>query len=142
MPITDKRRGIKLFWFSIINTIKGFKVTIINLFRRPITVQYPDEKLKVSDRFRGILENDVSQCIICMACARACPVDCIEIDFQKEDGKRKLVKYDIHIYKCLFCGLCIEACPKGCLTMTKNYEFAQYDKKNLIINCCKNNKPS
>ena len=36
--------------------------------------------------------------------------------------------------RCVFCGLCVEACPVDALGMTKEYEWAVYDKRSLKLN--------
>jgi len=55
-------------------------VTFQNILRRPVTTQYPDERLTVSRRIRG---NEFTwfekQCAGCFTCARSCPIHCIEI---------------------------------------------------------------
>ena len=59
------------------------------IFRRPYTIQYPDRTpVRVQDtlpfRYRGILEVDLEICTGCLACERACPIDCIVIDVEKD----------------------------------------------------------
>jgi formate hydrogenlyase subunit 6/NADH:ubiquinone oxidoreductase subunit I len=34
--------------------------------------------------------------------------------------------------RCLFCALCEEVCPPKCLTLTKNYDYEAYDKRDLV----------
>jgi NADH-quinone oxidoreductase subunit I len=36
--------------------------------------------------------------------------------------------------RCLFCGLCVQACPVDALAMTREYEWAVYDKRDLLLN--------
>ncbi len=124
----------------------GMRVTLKYLFAKPITLQYPDEKWEMPEAFRGKLHNNIDDCIGCMACSRACPVDCITIETRKPPKgldlgqtsggtKKKLVvpKFEIDISTCLFCGLCVEACPTGCITMTKEYEYSTYDRRTDLL---------
>ena len=114
--------------------IKGFGVTAKYLFRPAVTVQYPTERKPIPPRFRGLLINDVPRCISCELCAKACPVDCFTITWEKsEGGKRKLTQFDINMYTCMFCGLCTEVCPTECLTMTGGYESATFDRGDLVF---------
>jgi len=55
-------------------------VTLKTFFRRPITTQYPEERLNISRRSRGnelIWQED--QCSGCTTCARTCPIGVIHI---------------------------------------------------------------
>ena len=83
--------------------------------------------VKVADRFRGHLHNDIERCIVCKACAKACPIDCFWIDGEKtESNKLRPSRFDIDLLKCMYCGLCVFACPTGCLTMTKEWWGATF----------------
>ena len=84
--------------------------------------------VKVADRFRGHLHNDIERCIVCKACATACPIDCFWIDGEKtESNKLRPSRFDIDLLKCMYCGLCVFACPTGCLTMTKEWWGATFN---------------
>ncbi|MBE7462066.1 MAG: 4Fe-4S binding protein [Planctomycetes bacterium] len=79
-------------------------------------------EVKVADRFRGHLHNDIERCIVCRNCSKACPIDCFFIDGEKTvSNKWRPSRFDIDILKCMYCGLCVFACPTGCLTMTKEW---------------------
>jgi len=85
--------------------------------------------VKVADRFRGHLHNDIERCIVCKACANACPIDCFWIDGEKtESNKLRPSRFDIDLLKCMYCGLCVFACPTGCLTMTKEWWGATFNE--------------
>ena len=53
--------------------------------------------------------------------------------------KRRLTleRYDIDMALCMYCGLCTEACPTGCLYMTKMYEYATFDRQDLLFHFAK-----
>ena len=98
----------------------GMAVTFSHLLRRPSTIEYPDRMaIRVQDtlplRYRGILEVDLEICTACLACERACPIDCIVIDAEKDKAAGGLVmtRFDIDMGKCMYCGLCSEPCPTG-----------------------------
>ena len=103
-----------------------------------MTVQYPHESLPIPDNGRYKLHNEIDDCIVCDKCVKVCPVDCIDIEpiraveeFGKtSDGTPKRIhaaKFDIDMGKCCFCGLCTTVCPTECLTMTKSFDFSEYD---------------
>ncbi len=105
------------------------------------TVRYPHEMLPVPDNGRYKLHNEIEDCIVCDKCANVCPVDCIEIESirsVKEFGRtsdgtpRKIyaARFDIDMAKCCYCGLCTTVCPTECLTMTKEFDFSDYEIRN------------
>ena len=109
-------------------TAVGMRITWRYLLQKPITVQYPDEKLPIPDRFRGVHYLEQEKCINCLACARACPVDCIEMDAVRHRKELEWVKFTIDYTKCLFCELCVYPCPKDCIHMGKEYAMVSEDR--------------
>lgn len=139
------RQYFRNIFLGVWTVLLGMKITIIQLFRPGITLQYPDEKWEVPDGYRGRLHNIIEDCIGCRACERDCPVDCIKIKIEKpargEDLghtsggtpiKLKTIIFDIDMSLCMYCGLCTEACPTDCLIMTKEYEYSTTNREDLI----------
>lgn len=125
--------------FGIVSLVKGFAVTLKFFFSKPITVQYPDEKIDVSERFRGLIrqirdENAEEICNACGVCSLNCPVKVITVEGYKDEatGKRKCKSYSINFGRCMFCGLCVEVCPVKCLVHSTEYEVAHYRKEELV----------
>lgn len=112
---------------------EGLSVTFDHMSRRPITVQYPYEKLIPSERFRGRIHFEFDKCIACEVCVRVCPINLPVVDwaFNKEIKKKELRHYSIDFGVCIFCGNCVEYCPTNCLSMTEEYELAAYDRHEL-----------
>lgn len=109
-----------------------------------MTLQYPHESLPIPDNGRYKLHNEIDDCIVCDKCVKVCPVDCIDIEPIKSvetfghtsDGTPKRIyaaKFDIDMGKCCFCGLCTTVCPTECLTMTKSFDFSEFDIKEHIF---------
>mgnify|MGYP002777102892 CR=1 FL=1 len=107
-----------------------------------VTLTYPYEALPIPDNGRYRLHNEIDDCIVCDKCAVVCPVDCIAIETIKSpepigetsDGSVKRLwagKFDIDMAKCCYCGLCTTVCPTECLTMTKVYDYSEFDIKNM-----------
>ncbi|MDJ0535391.1 MAG: NAD(P)H-quinone oxidoreductase subunit I [Xenococcaceae cyanobacterium MO_207.B15] len=112
---------------------QGLSVTFDHMKRRPITVQYPYEKLIPSERYRGRIHYEFDKCISCEVCVRVCPINLPVVDweFDKKAKKKKLKHYSIDFGVCIFCGNCVEYCPTNCLSMTEEYELASYDRHEL-----------
>ena len=117
---------------------KGLKTTLQHLFRRPVTVQYPEERLPLPLGYRGRValvydgEKGRYRCTACGLCAKACPVEIIQIT-RARDEKGKPIPYperfEYNLLECIVCGLCVEACPFEALTMTQERELAVYSRK-------------
>jgi len=118
---------------------EGMAVTCSHFIRKPSTVQYPDRvPLRVQDtlpfRYRGILEVDLEICTGCLACERACPIDCIVIGATKDKQTKQMIltRFDIDIAKCMYCGLCSEPCPTGSIHHTPEFEGADFSLESMI----------
>ena len=115
--------------FLLVELVKGMMVTGRHLFRRKITVQYPEEKTPMSPRFRGLhalrrYDNGEERCIACKLCEAVCPALAIHIESeQRQDGTRRTTRYDIDLVKCIFCGFCEEACPVDAIVETRIHEY-------------------
>ena len=112
---------------------QGLSVTFDHMRRRPITVQYPYEKLIPSERYRGRIHYEFDKCIACEVCVRVCPINLPVVDWvmNKETKKKELRNYSIDFGACIFCGNCVEYCPTNCLSMTEEYEMSAFDRHSL-----------
>ena len=123
---------IKRFFkaFLLLELLKGLKLTFKYMFKKHVTVQYPDEKTPISPRFRGMhalrrYENDEERCIACKLCEAVCPALAITIEAgpRGEDGQRRTTRYEIDMFKCIYCGFCEESCPVDSIVETNVLEY-------------------
>ena len=104
------------------------------------TIQYPEEKLEVPERFRYIPfliyeEKDGKQedwCTSCGICAKVCPPQCIWIVRTDDPVTKRPVPAPKEFYIdtdiCMNCGYCAEYCPFDAIKMDHDYELASYDR--------------
>ena len=113
---------------------KGMKVTMINLLRRRITTQYPEQKLTVSRRTRGNeLVWSKEKCTGCATCARTCPQGVIRIVTSPgEDNRYSVDVFEVDTGYCISCGLCVESCPYDALFLGYAYELGRYRRGDLV----------
>ena len=68
------------------------------------------------------------KCIDCLACARACPIDCIEMEAVRHGKELEWISFTLDYQKCMFCELCVYPCPKDCIHMGTEYAFVAFDR--------------
>ena len=123
----------------IIPILQGLKLTLSRLFSRPITIQYPEEKLPPAPRWRGIqfFEKDdrgKTKCVACGLCMAVCPSQCITIETaEDEEGRRYPLTYEIDASRCIFCGFCEEACPVNAIFMGRSCEWVEGTRDPLLM---------
>ena len=122
----------------VLSSLKAVWVVFARLFRRPVTIEYPDQPLPVSSRWRGriVLSRDPDgeeRCVACYLCSVACPVDCIALQATEDaHGRRYPESFRINFSRCIFCGFCEEACPTYAIQLTPDFEMGEYRRKNLV----------
>ena len=167
-------------WVTLTTILGGMGITLVHLIRARndnVTLQYPEERWPRPERnigfehsnynvIRSRLHVDMDDCIGCLKCERACPVDCIKIETEKapnrgEDikdiqhigittnGTRKamvVTRFDIDMTECCYCNLCTYPWPEECIFMTGgpnakkhpiDYEFSEPDRSDLIYRFAK-----
>jgi NADH-quinone oxidoreductase subunit I len=129
---------------KIISMIMGLFIVLKYAFKRPITLQYPEEKRKLPARSRGrqylTKWNDgLERCVGCELCAIVCPSQAIYVKPAANEpgnihshGERYASDFQINMLRCIYCGYCEEACPTGAIVLSNEYELSGYTRESLI----------
>ena len=135
-------RTITNFFSTSLEAVKGlasaYAITLKHLFRKPITIEYPEVKRELPARSRARIiltrsPNGDERCVACYLCSATCPVSCISMEAaEREDGRRYAAWFRINFARCIYCGLCEEACPTLAIQLTPDFEFCDYDILKLV----------
>ena len=123
--------------------VSGLATTARTMLAPARTREYPDVKPPLPPRSRGVIALLTENCTVCMLCARECPDWCIYIESHKEtvpaaepggrDRQRNMLdRFAIDFSLCMYCGICIEACPFDALHWSPEFEYAEFDIRDLL----------
>src|SRR5512135_2730983 len=125
------------FWFG--SKARDTQPTVVQDSKTEglFTVEYPDERLPVYERFRVLpvliydTEDGNVRCTSCNICAKVCPPQCIWMT-QAKGPKGTVVPLPEDFYidmdVCMNCGLCSEYCPFDAIKMDHNFELSNYER--------------
>jgi NADH-quinone oxidoreductase subunit I len=119
--------------------LRAMRVTLVNLFRKPITVHYPDKTRAYPDRYRGLLalvydkETGEEACIGCRLCEYVCPPAVIKVEMLKGEKRNYAKTFSLELYACEFCELCVQVCPTDAIVMMKSFDLSTADRRELLL---------
>ena len=122
--------------------VAGLWITFRHMFRRKVTMQYPEQKWALPEGYRGIpvLVSDQegrTKCVACYLCEFICPPLAIRIEAGELPSDNNVEKYpvrfDINMLRCIMCGLCEEVCPEEAIFMSSTYELAGGSREEMIF---------
>jgi NADH-quinone oxidoreductase subunit I len=121
----------------------GFTVTLRHLFKKKVTMQYPEERWVVPDGYRGApyLVRDQEgriKCVACQLCEFVCPPKAIRVIPpgvpQVGNVEKAPTEFEINMLRCIFCGYCQEVCPEEAIFLMKDYSLSGSTRQEMIYN--------
>ena len=126
---------------------QGLGTTVSHLFRKKVTVQFPEQRPVMPPNYRGVhrLNRDEQgrvKCVACYMCSTACPAHCIDIVAAPSpwpDREKYPETFVIDELRCIYCGMCEQACPVDAIELTTladltglSREEMMFDKEKLL----------
>jgi len=130
---------------AIFDTLRALKTTLVTVFRKPQTVEFPKVVRPRAERYRTSFalpddENGELACIACLACERICPSQVIKM---KSGGKREspvtgkkrayVDEFVLDLSACIQCELCIQVCNSDAITMVREPETPAFAREDLVL---------
>ena len=131
------------------DTVRSLKTSLVNVFRKPVTVEYPRVVRPRAERYRASFallhdEQGDELCIGCLQCERICPSQVISIKAggkreSKVTGKKRGYADDfvLDLNGCIYCELCVQVCPTDAIVMTREPETPAYAREDLVLTMAK-----
>jgi NADH-quinone oxidoreductase subunit I len=119
--------------------LRAMGATLKNLFRKPITVHYPDKERQYPSRYRGLLaltydkETGEENCIGCRLCEYVCPPAVIKVEMLKAEKRNYAKTFTLELYACEFCELCVQVCPTDAIVMMKSFDMPTADRREMLL---------
>jgi NADH-quinone oxidoreductase subunit I len=124
----------------------GLRLTFSNIFKRKVTVEYPEQKPPIPPGYRGVptLVKDPEgreKCVSCQLCEFVCPPKAIRItpgeipvDAEYANVEKAPKEFEIDMLRCIYCGLCQEVCPEEAIWLQNIYSVTGFTRGEFVNN--------
>lgn len=127
--------------------LSGLKVTFRNMFRKKVTLEYPEERPALPAHYRGAPTlvkdpNDRVKCVSCQLCEFVCPPKAIRItpdsinpgaDPERSHVEKEPKEFEINMLRCIYCGLCEEVCPEEAIFLQNTFSLTGQSREELVF---------
>lgn len=125
--------------------VNGLKITMKNMLKPPVTLEYPDERPDIPTGYRGVPTlvkdpNGREKCVSCQLCEFVCPPKAIRItpgSIAEDDPFAHVEKapeeFEINMLRCIYCGLCQEVCPEEAIFLQDIFSLSGTSREELVF---------
>jgi len=126
--------------------IGGLKTTLRHMLRKPVTLEYPEQRPEIPAGYRGVPTlvydpNGREKCVSCQLCEFVCPPKAIRItpgEIPSDDPHAHVEKrpeeFEIDMLRCIYCGLCQEVCPEEAIWLQNQFSMSGYTREEMVNN--------
>ena len=144
MAVTVATRPRLRWWDNLYfpAIFRGMAVTFLHIFRKKVTLQFPEQKWPFPSRYRGypklvMGEDGIEKCVACKLCEVVCPPLAITIqigEYRDPDKQERIpADFTIDMGRCILCGMCEEACPKDAIILSDVHIMSSASRESLIF---------
>jgi NADH-quinone oxidoreductase subunit I len=124
--------------------LNGLKLTFGLMFKKPVTVEYPEQRPPIPPGYRGVptLVKDPDgreKCVSCQLCEFVCPPKAIRItpgeipaDASTAHVEKAPQEFEIDMLRCIYCGLCQEVCPEEAIFLQTTYSVVGFARGDFV----------
>lgn len=123
----------------------GLKITMKNMLKPAVTLEYPDERPDIPTGYRGVPTlvkdpNGREKCVSCQLCEFVCPPRAIRItpgeiseEAETSHVEKAPEEFEINMLRCIYCGLCQEVCPEEAIFLQDIFSLSGYSREELVF---------
>ncbi|NDV62420.1 NADH-quinone oxidoreductase subunit I [Puniceicoccales bacterium CK1056] len=125
--------------------VTGLKITMKNMLKPPVTLEYPEERPEIPTGYRGVPTlvkdpNGREKCVSCQLCEFVCPPKAIRItpgEISEESENAHVEKapreFEINMLRCIYCGYCQEVCPEEAIFLQDIYSLSGFSREEMVF---------
>ncbi len=123
--------------------IGGLGITMKNMLKPAVTLEYPDERPDIPPHYRGVPTlvkdpNGREKCVSCQLCEFVCPPKAIRItpgaideDSEFAHVEKAPREFEINMLRCIYCGYCEEVCPEEAIFLQNIFSLNGLSREEL-----------
>ena len=125
--------------------VSGLRITMANMLKPPVTLEYPDERPEIPPGYRGVptLVRDPDgreKCVACQLCEFVCPPKAIRVtpseispDSENAHVEKAPEEFEINMLRCIYCGFCQEVCPEEAIFLQDIFSLSGTSREELVF---------